>query len=55
MVEESSREVSIPTDRSSKDTKDRGAMMKPEENEEMLNSSAATAHRAIEARLNYFG
>ena len=42
-MEESSREVSTPTDWSSKDPKDRGAMVKSAENEDLLNSSATMA------------
>ena len=54
-MEEGSRKVSTLVDRSSKDPKDRGEVVKSEENRQLLNRSAATANRAVVARLKYLG
>ena len=54
-MEEASHKVSTPTDRSSKDPKKRGAMVKSEENEELLNSPSTIAYQATLARLKYLG
>ena len=54
-IEEGSRDASTPVDRPSRDPKDRGEAGKPEGNGQLLNSSSATACRAIVTRLNYFG
>ena len=54
-IDESSREVTTPCDKSLEDTKNSNALKVNEEEEEKLESSQATRYRAMTARMNYLG
>ena len=54
-LDESSKPISTPIDRSSKDPKCRNGLVNSPEESELLNSSAATKYRGIVARMNYLG
>jgi len=54
-LEDSSKPISTPIDRSAKDSKNRNSVVNSEADAELLNPSAATKYRGIVARMNYLG
>ena len=54
-LDESSREVSTPCDKSLDDVKNSNALKASEEEDEKLEPSRATQYRAMTARMNYLG
>ena len=54
-IEESSREVATPCDKSLEDKKNANALKSCEEEEEKLESCAATRYRGMTAGINYLG
>ena len=54
-IEEHSRDVSTPVDKSARDPKNRDEIVNSIENNHVLNPSMTTTDRAIVARLDYLG
>ena len=54
-LEESTREVMKPVDRSVKDPRDANSLKMKEQESQPLSASAATMYRGMTARMNYLG
>ena len=54
-LEDNSKTISTPIDRSAKDPRNRSCVLNSDGDSELLYPSAATKHRSIVARMKYLG